>query len=177
MTPTNTPVDAPDTHSDDVHLLPIPLGTAIPRLADWAIPISVTGSKEATRLHGLALACIAITDDLTNDYDGTDELENGRRAARLRTYHSMLSKVMADIGQINLAVTANQAAAIADAATAIARPATVVPLDPAIIWDLLDQHGHGEHGGWTHDARQPDIECACGEAVFRFAIPAPAERP
>ena len=123
----------------------------------------------------LAVACLAIANDLEDGHDGTRE-NAARRQVRIDHFNQMLTAVMKDIGPINLAVTAEQARQIADTFHPVGSPAQTVELDPGIIWDLLDQTGHGEHGGWTHDSRWPDVTCACGEAVFRLTVPAPADR-
>ncbi|MFC7723447.1 hypothetical protein [Nonomuraea recticatena] len=169
-------VDAPEDHSDTLHLLSIPAGAQIPRLADWAVPASIPTSPENAHLAELALASIAVAYDLTTNYDVADEDETAARVKRLHTFNSTLQKVTDDIGPIRLSVTPDQAAEIAEAARAIARPATVVELAPHIVWELLDQLGHGEHGGWTQDSRHPDLVCACGDAVFRLTVPAPVGR-
>ncbi|MBG0818962.1 hypothetical protein [Planomonospora sp. ID82291] len=170
-----TIIDAPETHgSDTVYLLPIPYGVQVPRLADWAISVSM-GREEEQRFAELALACIAISEDLANGHDGT-AVDAERREADLLRFKRAMAAVTADIGPITLAVDPGQAAEIADAAHQIAATAQPVELDPAVIWDLLDATGHGEHAGWTHDSRWPEVVCACGDTVLRLTVPAPASR-
>lgn len=35
-------------------------------------------------------------------------------------------------------------------------------------WAFILASGHADHGGWTHDSRDPAgyLTCACGEAVM-----------
>lgn len=172
---TITLTDAPEADTDGLRLVSLPEGVLIPRIADWAVAASLGGTPESERFGLLALACIAVARDLEEGHDGTDANAD-YRARRLGHFNRMLGQIMADIGPINLAVTPAQARQIADAFHPVGTPARTVELDPAIVWDLLDQAGHGDHGGWTHDSRWPDVTCACGEIVFRIGVPAPTGR-
>ncbi|MFG6197786.1 hypothetical protein [Nonomuraea sp. JJY05] len=172
---TLTTVEAPEPDSDGLRLVPIPEGVAVPCIADWAIPASISGTPQSDRFGTLAIACLRIADDLETGYTGTEN-DARSRESHLRLFKRMLAEVMADIGPINLAVTSAQAREIADSFHPVGTSAQTIELDPGIVWDLLDQAGHGDHGGWTHDSRWPDVTCACGDAVFRIAVPAPAPR-
>lgn len=173
-----TTIAAPDDYNPDaVRLLAIPEGVKLPRLADYAVPASLDGTPERNNFGALALATLAIEKDLDEGFDGTQE-DADRRESDLLRFHATQAAVAADLGQLLLAVNARQAREIANAAYDLGcNPAAhVIELDPGIIWDLLDAAGHGEHGGWTHDSRWPEVTCACGQAVFRLTVPAPADR-
>ncbi|WP_449065597.1 hypothetical protein [Planomonospora algeriensis] len=170
---TITPLAPDDDYPDDldVILLPLPDGATIPRLADWAIPAAITDTPQSVNLAKLALACIAISEDLAAAPDGTPE-EDLRRQRHLLDYHEALRAVTADIGPLRVAVTRDQALEFAETAHAEATGgARVIALDAAVIWDVLAAAGHGGHDGWTHDPRWPEIVCSCGEAL-RFTAPA-----
>ncbi|MFC4014631.1 hypothetical protein ACFOY2_45925 [Nonomuraea purpurea] len=171
---TITAIAAPDDDNPDaVRLLSLPPGVKLPRLADYAVPATMPDSPESIRLEALALANLAIERDLDEGFDGTPE-DAERRESHLLHFHAMLAAATADFGDINIAVTERQAREIANAAHDLGRnpAAKVIELDPAVIWNLLDAAGHGEHGGWTHDPRWPEITCACGDAVLRITVPA-----
>ncbi|GAB2467889.1 hypothetical protein GCM10027187_40060 [Streptosporangium sandarakinum] len=172
---TTTAIAAPDDHGSDNVLIPLPEGVRIPCLADWAIPASIPTTPEHNHLTRLALTCIKIGTDLATGHDGTPR-DAELRELHLHNFRAALEAVTADIGPVNLAATAEQAREIADAAHRATTPARAVELDPSVIWELLDRMGHGDHGGWTHDPRWPDVVCGCGETVFRLTIPAPAGR-
>ncbi|MGW2221283.1 hypothetical protein ACWCSD_40400 [Nonomuraea sp. NPDC001684] len=175
---TTVTINAPDHNDGDaVLLLPLPHGVKLPRLADYAVTATMPGTPENSHLEELALANLAIATDLENGHDGTPQ-DAERRESHLLHFHAALSAVAADLGDLNLVVDARQARQIEGTARdVVVHPAAqTVELDPAIVWDLLDAAGHGEHGGWTHDSRWPEVVCACGDAVFRLSVPAPAAR-
>ncbi|WP_043636867.1 hypothetical protein [Nonomuraea candida] len=172
---TITTVEAPEADSDDLKLVPLPRGVLIPCIADWAITASMGGHPHSDRLGTLGLACLAVGADLETGHDGTDR-DAIVRQRHLDLFTRLLAQVMEDIGPMNLVVAPAQARQIADTFHQAGATAQTVELDPDIIWGLLDKAGHSDHGGWTHDSRWPEVTCACGEAVLRLTVPAPAER-